>query len=307
MNLNLMRWEKIADADCRMKSKRNPRSLKKRGNAPMVVIGVGLGAWINTIGGCSTAELEPRGPLPAVPPPYVQVPHPAGYAMSDLRAIFTTKDAPKPETLGDCDADVKKLKGLTQAQAEVAQGLRELVRKDPVKYHWCFYGKISQLEDALKAEDYLDERQKKVIDTYAFAAPVARAFMQEYHDSRYVRWAVKHYRGISQWVFYRKLDLTAQGTSELVEASNPFGAWRDTSGVGASTVLDKYGIVPVAPVAPTVAAQPPTADGVPVTAPAVASQPAVDPAALPAAPEVGGAPSAIPMGGGEAQRAPASQ
>ena len=124
---------------------------------------------------------------------------------------------------------------------ELIEGARELVRRDPVKYHWCFYGKILELENSLKSESYLDEKQKSVLDVYGSLTPMGRAFMQEYHDSRYMRWGVKHYRQISEWVFYRKVELTPQATSELVEASNPFGLLRDA--VGMVPVLEKYNIV----------------------------------------------------------------
>jgi hypothetical protein len=232
-----------------------------------IAVSMTIVAWIAAIGGCTTAEVSPKGPLPALPPPYVQVPHPTGYTLSDLRAIFLAPDSPKAEQIKDCDSDFKKLRELTQAKAERVQGARELVRKDPVKYHWCFYGKIAQLEDSLKNENYLDEKQKAVLDTYASLTPIARAFMQEYHDSRYMRWGVRHYRQISEWVFYRKVEMTPQATSELVEASNPFGLLRETSPT--LPVLEKYGLVKPEP-AP-LAAPAATADGTPPTMPAGAA------------------------------------
>jgi hypothetical protein len=237
-----------------------------------IAIALTAAAWIAGtmyFGACTTAEIAPKAPLPELPPAYVQVPHPAGYAMSDLRAIFTTPLAPKPADLKDCDADFKKLHAATQSTSELLEGARELVRRDPVKYHWCFYGKVMELEDYLKADSYLDEKQKAVLDTYAILTPMARAFMEEYHDSRYVRWGVRHYRSVSEWVFYRKVEMTPQMTSELVEASNPFGLLKDST--PDSPVLEKYGIAraePVAlpPAAENAAALPPT---MPATQPAV--------------------------------------
>jgi hypothetical protein len=254
-----------------------------------ILISGTLAAWIfgfGGAGGCTTAEVAPQpAPVSMLPPPYVQVPHPAGYDLADLRAIFTDRTAPKPDDLKGCEEDLKKLKTLTQSDDEITQGTRELIRRDPVRYHWCFYGKILQLEADLKSESYLDERQKKVLDTYGFLTPVGRAFIQEYHDSRYMRWAVRHYKQISEWVFYRKLELTPQATSDLVEASNPFGLLREPA--GPVPVLEKYNI-----------ARP--ADTIPATVPvgtAQAVQPAqpVDPAPaerLPAAESVTTTPAA---------------
>ena len=192
-----------------------------------------------------------------MPPAYVQVPHPAGYDIGDLRAIMMAAGSPKAEDVQKCDLDMKTLKKVTPSEPEVAEGIRELVKGDPVKYHWCFYGKILELEDALKAESFVDERQKKTLDTYAFLVPVSRAFLLEFHDSRYTRWAVKHYRTISEWVFYRKLELSPQATVDMAEASNPFGFLRDNS-AAPRPVLEKYNI-----------AQPPVA-----AAPASTSPPA---------------------------------
>jgi hypothetical protein len=214
------------------------------------------------------------------------VPHPNGYSISDLRAIFTTLLAPNQVELKDCDADFKKLRSATQAAAELNQGARELVRRDPVKYHWCYYHMVLQLEDTLKSETYLDEKQKSVIDTYAILTPMARAFMQEYHDSRYVRWGINHYRQVSAWVFYRKVEMTPQATSELVEASNPFGLLKEATPT--LPILEKYGIVkpadpvPLPPPAETAASVPPT---MPATTPAteVAAAPVASPVPAPEA------------------------
>ena len=215
---------------------------------------------------CTTAKVSPESALPVVPP-YAQVPYPAGYTISDLRAIFTTPDAPKLEDLKDCDADFKKLKSLTQALPELSEGARELVRRDPVKYHWCFYGKILQLEEDLKAQSFLDEKQKSVLDAYSSLTPMSRAFLAEFHDSRYLRWGIKHYSQISEWIFYRKVELTPQTTSDLVEASSPMGMLRDPA--GAQPVLEKYNLVPKPE-----ASEAPSAPVVP-TAPAAPAAPAV--------------------------------
>ena len=202
-----------------------------------------LAGWLFGMGGCSTTQVVPDEPPPVTPPPYVQVPHPAGTDMADLRAILFSKGTPTAESLKTCDADFTRLRMVTQSDDERREGVRELLRRDPVFYHWCFYTRIFQLDEALKTATYIDEKQKKVIEAYLFIVPVARAFMSEFHDSRYLRWAVLHYKRLSEWVFYRKLELSPEETAELVQISNPFGLWREATPRG--SILEKYNIVAV--------------------------------------------------------------
>jgi hypothetical protein len=229
--------------------------------------------------------------------------------------------SPKADEIQKCDADLKKLRTLTVSEPEIAEGTRELIKGDPVRYHWCFYGKLLDLEDTLKADSFVDERQKKALETYAFLVPVSRAFLQEFHDSRYTRWAVKHYRTLSEWVFYRKLELSPQATVDMAEATNPFGFLRDNS-TAPRPVLEKYNIAQPDPVAAqgsgaaagtTATATPPTAPS-PFAPPASPLPPAVsNTAALPPAqtlpPAVEGASGSLDSllsPGPEAVRTPAS-
>ncbi len=193
--------------------------------------------WMVLWGGCSTTEVTPV--LPVDPPDYTQVPHPEGSDLNDISVLFMDKRAPMmPEFALNCDHDFRKLISFTQSLQELQQGYRELVKSDPVRLHWCFYGKLLKLEGDLKTEAYVEERQKKVLETFEFIAPIARAFISEFHDSRYLRCAVYRYRKISEWVFYRRLDVTPQGTYELVQPTNVFGLWRKTDGDFA--ILNKY-------------------------------------------------------------------
>jgi hypothetical protein len=245
-------------------------------------------------GACSTTEISPQAPPETAPPQYLAVPQPAGYELGDLTSMFVMKGAPTAEEIKTCDASFRKLWQLAQSVDERKQGVRELVRSDPVHLHWCFYGKIHYLEEGLKAESFIDVRQKSVLETYEFLVPIARAFISEFHDSRYMRWAVRHYRRLSEWMFYRKLDLTPQATSELVEAANPFGPWRETD--GKYSILEKYGL---AEVKPDLTIGTPTISKVsvedeakkPVLAPPV-STPATAAAAPPPAPSAEAAPPA---------------
>lgn len=186
---------------------------------------------------CSTTEVVPQ--LPPQPPAYTKVAHPNGNDLSDVTALFLDQSAPKEIEFGlGCDAEYRKLLDLTQNSGEREQGAREFVRSNPIYYHWCFYAKLLGLEAFLKKEALVSERQKQLLFVFEFLVPIAKAFNAEYRDSRYLRWTTNRYRKLSEWVFFRKLDLTPQGTMELVEPANPFGLWRKED-VGFST-LEKY-------------------------------------------------------------------
>lgn len=193
-----------------------------------------------SLSGCSTTEVTPS-PLPS-PPVYTQVPHPVGMDLGDISAIFTDEKAPQDKDFSkNCDSDFRKLEKLAKSRDEVLEGLRELVKQEPVVYHWCFYSKVLELENGLKAGKFIDQRQKLILEAFAFLAPLARTYSTEFHDSRYLRMAISRYQKWSEWIFYRKLELTPAGTSELVKASNPFGLWRDT--LETVSVLEKYHIL----------------------------------------------------------------
>lgn len=250
------------------------------------------------VSSCATTKVEPLPPLPEAPK-YVQVPHPEGLEFGDLMAIFTEQGAPAPASLKGCEGEFTKLRKSTLSKEELLNGARELVKRDPTKYHWCFYGLLMTLETQVKEMAYIDERQKAILDAYLFLTPVARAFHLEYQDSRYLRWAVQRYRRFSEYVFYRRLEPTPQTNAELVGMSQPWGAFRAPA--AERGVLDKYGIVqetaktseaPTDPANPVVeepkvqiapAAQAPVAAEVPAIQPPVAAAP-VPAAPVPAAP-----------------------
>lgn len=211
---------------------------------------------------CTTAEVRPLGPPVAVPPEYVSAPHPRGYELGDLRALFLDAKAPKLESVAGCDADFRKLRELTTIDDEIREGTREMVKRFPAQYHWCFYGKLIELENSFKAEGYIDQRQRNILTTYAFLVPLARAFMHVYKDSRYLRWSVQHYRHLSEWNFYRRLELSPETTSELVETSNPFGLWKEPAAPEEKSVLGKYNLGGVSqpPQRDLASAPPPTAE-----------------------------------------------
>jgi hypothetical protein len=247
---------------------------------------------------CSTVEIAPPTPPPAAPE-YLKVPHPAGQDLLDLIAILNGPGAPATESMKDCDADFRRLSGLTASKDEMKQGVSELVSQDPVKYHWCFYTKLSEVESRLKTDLFLDERQKLTLDVYEFLVPIARTFLEQYRDSRYLRYASSHYKRVSEWIFFRKLELSPQGTVELVEAANPFGLYR-TPGDGnlqrPKTVLEKYGLgadVRVGKGEVDVKAEPEaTAAGSDVKQPTASTAPAAAPETVPSPSQPERAPAA---------------
>ena len=192
--------------------------------------------------------IEPTGDVPAAPssvsvPGYAGVPHPMGLQIGDVHALFAVPDAPKRESpeLAACADDFRTLEKKTKARDELKQGILELVRKEPIHYHWCFYSQILSLEENLRKAQLLDERQQAVVEAYGFLAPLSRAFFREYHDSRYLRWAVAYYRRASELAFYRKVETSPGLTQELVGV----GGDETTRGAPekATSVLEKYGSV----------------------------------------------------------------
>jgi cell fate (sporulation/competence/biofilm development) regulator YmcA (YheA/YmcA/DUF963 family) len=247
-------------------------------------------AWIlSGLGGCSSVEVAPIGE--PIPPPYTQVPHPEGLDLGDLNAIFLSPGAPKPEDYKTCDADYMKLKSLTASLDEINRGTKQLVKLEPVKYHWCFYVKMQALENKIKDTPFIDERQKQTLSAYEFLMPIAKAFSTEFNDTRYMRWAVSRYQHLSPRVFFRPLKLTPRMTVELVEPNRSFGLWRDPK--PERDVLDKYQVgknaVPSAILPTPVASPEPVAiaSPLPATAPMVLSSPTpIAPPVAEAAPPV---------------------
>lgn len=189
-------------------------------------------------GGCTTTELSP--PEVPNPPSYMQVPHPEGMDLGDLTRVLLDEKAPKdPEFGKTCDQAFSTVKKLVKSKAELEEGVLELVIEEPVHYHWCFYSKLNWIENEMRGDKYIDEKQKLLIQGFEFLVPVAKAFQREFKDSRYLRWAVFRYKKNSELVFYRKLDLTPAGTMELVQPTNPFGLWRKDTPAEVS-VLEKY-------------------------------------------------------------------
>lgn len=203
------------------------------------------GAWLGVAGCSTTSTLVPQTPPQEVAvPAYAYLPHPRGYTAGDIRLLLTEKSAPSPEALAKCENDFRALYKRVDSLDERARGVRELVNRNPAAYHWCFYSRILDLETNLGQEDFVDEKQKRIIHTYEYLVPVARAFMHEFQDSRYIRWAIKDYRRLADLYFYRKVELSPQMSSELVDVAvpvdeRPAAALDDATKI---SVIDKYKI-----------------------------------------------------------------
>ena len=191
--------------------------------------------------GCSTTEVDPLPALPKVPK-YSTVPHPIGYHLVDLKAVFNHPDAVAVDDLSGCDEKIRILKTKTNSLDERKRGARELVAEDPVFFHWCFYSRLVKLHHDINKTDSIKTRQKLVIDAYETLVPLANAFRREFQDTRYYRWAVKDYRKMSEAVFYRSLALTPESSVLIVESMpSPHALWRKTPD-GNRSVLEKYGL-----------------------------------------------------------------
>ncbi len=212
-------------------------------------LGALLGMFLTTTVGCSsTTIVQERPTLPEVPE-YVKVPHPSGFELSSLRSIFFSPLAP-PEIHGEfvktCDSEFMRLAELSNSNEERNKAAGELVSTDPERMHWCFYAKISGLQDTLQTDTTWSERQKQVFKTFTFLTPIANGFLTVYNDSRYLRWATQYYTKISEWVFYRKVVPTAENTAAIAAGAGPkaLDQWIpvENKSVREESVFTKYGI-----------------------------------------------------------------
>ena len=209
-----------------------------------------LGIALSTLTvGCSTVTVEEGTHLPEVPE-YVKVPHPVGYEMVDLKAMLLSPLAPKGvlgEFADTCDDEYRKLSVTTVSKEDLKRGAEELVTKDPERLHWCFYAKLSRLQDIVTSDATWSVRQRKVLETYNFLSPVANAYVNIYQDSRYLRWASIYYSKISEWVFFKAVSPGPENTLMMVNTQKtdlePWVPAKNTGQAMASgSVFEKYGI-----------------------------------------------------------------
>ncbi len=212
--------------------------------------------------GCSTEKANETTPRPRE---YLILPHPNGSDLMVLQKLFTDPLAPTDKDFAEtCDADYRKLKTLTPSPVEVAEGLRELVQNNPGQYHWCFYAKMRDLERDLAAGLTIEETQRRVLEEYGFLVPLARDFSVDFRDYRYLKWAIQRYLTVSEWVFFRPLQLTSNGMLEVGMEGNSHGL--SLGGFDPPTVLLKYQMIqpanpePSRTVPPSEGNPPPTAN-----------------------------------------------
>ncbi|MFL5815501.1 MAG: hypothetical protein ACJ763_18135 [Bdellovibrionia bacterium] len=213
-----------------------------------LMLGAG-GAWLGVAGCSTTNTLSPHEPAKEVAlPAYAYLPHPAGHTTGDVISLFTERGAPSRVTMAKCEDEFRTLYSKAQSIEERTKGVRELVSRNPAAYHWCFYSQILGLEEGLSQDEFVDQKQKRVMTTYEYLVPVARAFMKEFQDSRYLRWAIQDYRRLADLYFYRKLEMSPHMSSELVDVAVPVDERSSARNEGAAqdakkmSVLEKYKI-----------------------------------------------------------------
>ncbi len=222
---------------------------------PYIYSAAGIAITMAVATGCSSTTVVQEQPVIPEVPEYVKVPHPINFELASLRAIFYSPLAPQDiqgEFSKTCDGEFQKLAELSTSLEERQKAATELVSGDPERMHWCFYGKISKLQEVLQGDTTWSERQKKVFEVFTFISPTANAFLNVYHDSRYLRWATQYYSKISEWVFFRKVTPGPETTMAILEGANTnLEPWVpvDTKISKKDSVFTKYGIS----LAPTVA------------------------------------------------------
>ena len=158
-------------------------------------------------------------PLVAIPvPKALQLEHPEDFSISRLEELFGKKSTPlwTKETLGKCVRPITELQSKVHSYAELENGFRELVRTDPVLFHWCFYGTLLDLEKALSEESFILEKQSMVLRAFKVLAPISKAFLNETSDSRYYRYSIRRYQELTERVFFRKVEVLSEVTEKLV-------------------------------------------------------------------------------------------
>ena len=204
---------------------------------------------IMTMAGCSSTTVVQDTPAIPEVPEYVKVPHPVSFELASLRAIFYSPLAPQDiqgEFSKTCDSEFQKLAQASNSLEERQKAAVELVSGDPERMHWCFYGKISKLQETLQGDTTWGQRQKKVFETFTYLSPIANAFLDVYHDSRYLRWATQYYSKISEWVFFRRVIPGPETTMAILQGAGQSNLepWIpiDTKTSKKDSVFTKYGI-----------------------------------------------------------------
>lgn len=173
-------------------------------------------------GGPSAEETDPSDIVDAQTraPEWTALPHPTSSAVGSIEQLLQDRvwTSIRPEGFEEkCDQAISELRTHASNEAEFKAGLKELINKHVTYYHYCFYEKLNALEIRLKTEDYIEDRQAVVLKTYRTLTPLARAFMENWRESRYLRVASERYQKLSPRVFFRKVEPSAETTRQLVD------------------------------------------------------------------------------------------
>lgn len=124
-------------------------------------------------------------------------------AIHDVKSLFLIKDAPERSQFDKCDFDYQAETMLSKNKEELFTTMPAHVKSDPVRYHWCFYHKILRLEEDLEKQDYIEEKQKLVVERYLFLTHLARIFQVDLDDPRYLDFALHNYKRLRSLYFPR--------------------------------------------------------------------------------------------------------
>lgn len=204
---------------------------------------------------CSTMTFEPAERLPPeketpsekiVSSEAINLQHPEDASLSALENLFAKKSVPNwsKETNEKCEEPILTLKDKSRSLEEFHQGVKELIHQNPSLFHWCFYGKILELEKQLNAEVFILEKQNLFINTFKFLAPLSKAFLSETLDSRYYRYSIARYQQLSERLFFKKVEVQPEVTERLIQVHQSESSNRAPANLDASqeSVLKKHQI-----------------------------------------------------------------
>ena len=204
--------------------------------------------------------------------------HPDDPSISSLEGLFAEKTSPlwSKETSDKCSEPLRAIHDRTESVGELENGLTELVAANPAFFHWCFYGKLLELEQSLAQETFVLDRQALVVRTFKYLAPLSKAFLRVTLDSRYYRYSIRRYQELAERVFFRKIEVLPEVTERLLRQAQAENANR--AAVETDVLKRRNVSVERAP------ASAPAAVGVPESVPAVAA-PVAPVAVAPAKPK----------------------
>ena len=153
----------------------------------------------------------------------VKLQHPDGLKVEDLHKLFANIGAPNFGSLEKCDFDYQVERTLAHSSEELITAFRVHVQNDAEKYHWCFYAKLLELDESLKKEGFLEDKQKRILSAFSFITHLAKVFQIEREDTHYLRAAVFTYRELNRSHFFRDMKMTSGTRYDLLSPEFPEG------------------------------------------------------------------------------------